>query len=81
MTNEEASKAIKDAKRNHLEVHFDKDHKKSGKSHDRYEFYKHITTFEQIQQAIKNKKNEIRGSEARCSTRYLYIWVKRMWNV
>jgi len=56
MTSEEAIKMIKDAKQNSLGVHFDKDHEKTGKSHDRYEFYKHITTFDQIKQAIKSKK-------------------------
>ena len=55
MTSEEAIKMIKDAKQNSLGVHFDKDHEKTGKSHDRYEFYKHITTFDQIKQAIKSK--------------------------
>ena len=56
MTSEEAIKMIKDAKQNSLGVHFDKDHEKTGKSNDRYEFYKHITTFDQIKQAIKSKK-------------------------
>ena len=34
MTSEEAIKMIKDAKQNSLGVHFDKDHEKTGKSHD-----------------------------------------------
>ena len=56
MTDADARNVINNARSKHMNVVFNPSHTKFGKSKHRYEFYKHLTTFDDIDAAVLAEK-------------------------
>ena len=56
MTRLEAKGAIQHACESGYSLQWDQSHSKSGKSHVRYEYYKRLTSFDEVKKAIADKK-------------------------